>query len=138
MVLMVLAGVLAMHALGGGSHMTMASAAEAGSQGAPSVVAGGPTASVATAMAGMTPAQVAAPTRTDRAAAPLAAATHAAAGVGAACVAVLVALALVVVHAAAGAAPAPHAPAGSTGHSSAPLGRGPPRELLAQICVLRT
>lgn len=163
-VLVVLAGVLAMHALAGGSHMAhmaMAGAADAGGQAAVSTAAGDPAGAAvavlpglnlvtatatATAVAGgrAVPQPGAAP-RAD--AAPMHAGTaghtaHPAVpglGVDAACLAVLLGMVLIAARAAFGVPRLPRA-AGvqSAGHSSARLGRGPPRQLLAQLCVLRT
>lgn len=144
-VLLVLAGVLAMHALGGGSHMAMASAAEAGGQPAVSATAGKPAAADADLMAGMAPARVGAMPEAGTVPAPLAAAASAAlaaapgSGVQTACLAVLLGLVLLAARAAVGVPRLLHGPAAhGAGHSSAPLGGGPPRQLLAQLCVLRT
>ncbi len=152
-VLLVLAGVLAMHAVGGGNHMAMAGAAEAGGQPAVSATAGEPAAAGVNLMpdvnlmAGRAPAHGGAVPHTGTVPAPLDAATAAASpavapgsGVQTACLAVLLGLVLLAAPAALGGVPRLlHAPAAnSAGHTSVPLGRGPPRQLLAQLCVLRT
>lgn len=142
-VLLVLAGVLAMHALGGGSHMAMAATPQAGNRLTQSVPGVERTATDVMAMPGLTGAPTGAAARTDSVSAPVAAAAAPAAAVDprvvAACVAVLFGLALLAARAAVGVPRPPHPPAiASGGHSSAALGRGPPRQLLTQICVLRT
>ena len=147
--LLVLAGVLAMHVLGGGSHMAMTSTPQAGSgltHAVPGVqrTAKPIIARPVMAMPALAPAAAGASDSTDGVSSPRVAAASAPAvaldpRVGAACVAVLLGLALLTARAAVGVPRPPHPPAfASGGHSSAPLGRGPPRQLLAKICVLRT
>lgn len=145
-VLLVLAGVVAMHALGSGSHMAMAGAPGAARQPSVSVPGGEPPAVALMAMSAISPAQGGAGSRTATVSAQVhaaAASSSAAAGFGsgteAACVAVLLGLVLLAARAAVALSKAPQAPAaGSAGHSSTRAGRGPPRDLLARICVLRT
>lgn len=143
-VLLVLLGVLAMHAVAGGSHMAgMIRPAPAAVPPGASAAVGQPTgrdamptsaAHAATALqsvdlAGEHPGVAAA----------AAAGVTSGTGVGSACVAVLFGLLLLAARTAAvtarpAAVPALRGPR----HGSAPLGRGPPRQLLAQLCVLRT
>jgi len=143
-VLVVLAGVLAMHALAGGSHLAMASAPNAGNRPAASTPAGDPAAAGVHLMADSAPAHVVAVPAAVAGSAhgPLAAVASAAmpgSDVHAACLAVLLGLLLLAARAAFGVPRLLQAAvAHSAGFSSAPLGRGPPRQLLAQLCVLRT
>jgi len=131
-VLLALAGVLAMLALSGGSHMA---STVGGSQPARSVAVGESSAAALNVMSGM------ATTRAgllSRMSGPPAT-TSASPGVAAACVAVLLGLALLVVRATVDVPRLRDRPASAgAGHSSARLGRVPSRQLLAQICVLRT
>lgn len=143
-VLVVLGGVLAMHALAGGSHMAMASALDGGHRPAASTSAGDSTAAGVHLMADSAAAHVVAVPAAVASSAygPMAAAASAAvpgSDVHAACLAVLLGLLLLAARAAFGVPRRLQAAlAHSAGFSSAPLGRGPPGQLLAQLCVLRT
>lgn len=140
-VLLVLLGVLAMHAVAGGNHMANMAADRA--RASLSV------ASVSTAertgpgaMSAMSAPALFAPAAGPARGFPeisVRTADVGSSGMGAVCVAVLFGLVLLMARTAAvsvtlAVAPAPR----SAGHGSAPLGRGPPRQLLARLCVLRT
>lgn len=146
-VLLVALGILAMHTLAGGSHMatpTMPEQAIADSTAAASMATA---ADSAPAVVGLPPATSA--TASNRAAIPgsaggssgRAAVTPASRGMRDAmpvCLAVLIALAvLFAVPVAAGTTSRPRVARARPALTS-PAGRGPPRALLAQLCVLRT
>lgn len=140
-VLLVLLGVVAMHQLSGGTH-TATMTITAQGPGTSPMHAAAPADVVHLAAVDVEGSEVAVPAVSSMPS-PLAADAQATArpmaGHGAMplCVAVLTGFALLALPTAGPAALASRPPA-TTRHDASPPGRGPPRALLAQLCVLRT